>query len=106
MTRFMSYWQHRQTFSRRTSWRLAEQNELGDMVILVLTILVFLWLVGSTIYMVVDENKERAVQHAVKRVEAKTTKLENVMISCLNQRPISINGEIHECNTASLGVRL
>lgn len=106
MTRMMSYWQHRQTFSRKTSWRLAEQNELGDKVVLILALLVLAWFAGSAVYTAIEENRENAVQHAVKKVEAKTTKLEAVLISCLNRRPISVNGEAFECKTAPLGVRL
>jgi hypothetical protein len=106
MTRLFNFMRLRKTFTDRTAARLAEQDPLGDKVVLVAMLVLFAWLGLDSINGYLNQRDQRTASHAVRHSAADIERLERVVVACLNGGAINVGGMAYECRAGSLGVKL
>lgn len=107
MTRLFSYLQYRKLgFKVTSAFQLSEPNHFVDKIILGLTIFILASLsVGFIIGYLESITNQSAIQ-AERTSKQQLERLEKVVIGCLQNGTMSIEGVIHECRPVTLGVKL
>jgi hypothetical protein len=93
-------------FSIKAAWLLSQRETVWNVVTYMILSFAAIILGISTAIASIEEVKKEAVVEASIDFNAKITKLENILISCLSNKPVVVDGIAAECKIQSLGIKL
>lgn len=107
MTRLFSYSKYRRLgFKVKPAYRMSENDPIGDKVVLIAVLLILAWLgldaINGYLFGIQDQAAIRGQQSSLQKLEH----LEKVMISCLQNGSMILEGVVHECRPTNMGVKL
>lgn len=93
-------------FSIRKAATMSQSDPTGDMVVLLAVFAFFAWIGLDSLNGWLDQRERHAVMQAEQQSKAKIEQLERVVLGCLQDGVIAIDGIAHECRPVSLKVKI
>lgn len=93
-------------FSVRKAATMSQTDPVGDIVVLLAVCCFFAWIGLDSLNGWLDQREQRAATQAEQQSKAKIEQLERVVLGCLQDGVIAIDGIAHECRPVSLEVKI
>ncbi len=93
-------------FSFKSAWIISKRETIWDVTLYVLLSVLAVYLSVSTAIARVADIKKEIAAEAIVAPTIQIDRLEKIVVSCLNGKPVVVDGIAAECSIKSLGIRL